>query len=198
AMGLCATHLAWEDAALQQGSVLPERAGVYFGAGRGGAKVAENLFGLLLQAAESWRGDRVAESETARRGPPVSVFDVFHGVNPTQYLQQCPAFIAGYAAIRYGAHGPTLTNVNLCSAGAQAIGEAAWVIARDDADIMIAGGSDSMLNPAELSAFCGLDAVTARNDDGPAASRPFDLRRDGCVVAEGAAAVILEELGHAR
>jgi 3-oxoacyl-[acyl-carrier-protein] synthase II len=91
-----------------------------------------------------------------------------------------------------------LTNVNLCSAGAQAIGEAAWVIARDDADVMIAGGADSMLNPAELTAFSNLDAVTVCNDDGPEACKPFDLRRDGCVIGEGAAALILEELGHAQ
>jgi len=198
AMGLCATHLAWEDAGLRSGSVLPDRLGVYFGSGRGGAEVAETLFGLLLQAADRWRGGSFVPPEEARRGATVSVFDVFHGVNPTRYLQQCPSFVAAYAAIRYHARGPTLTNVNLCSAGAQAIGEAAWVIARDDADVMIAGGSDSMLNPAELAAFCALDAVSASNDDGPAASRPFDLRRNGCVIGEGAAAVILEELGHAR
>jgi 3-oxoacyl-[acyl-carrier-protein] synthase II len=63
---------------------------------------------------------------------------------------------------------------------------------------MVAGGSDSMLNPAELTAFCALDAVSTRNEDGPAACKPFDLRRDGCVVGEGAAAVVLEELAHAR
>jgi 3-oxoacyl-(acyl-carrier-protein) synthase len=97
----------------------------------------------------------------------------------------------------YGARGPTLTNVNLCSAGSQAIGEAAWLIHRGDADVMLAGGADSMLNPVELPAFSALDAVSACNDP-ETASKPFDLTRDGCVVGEGATALVLEEADHAR
>jgi 3-oxoacyl-(acyl-carrier-protein) synthase len=164
---------------------------VYFGAGRGGAQVTQTIFGLLLEATGRARG-RGFRREMLR-----GAVSVFNAVRPTHYLQQCPCFVSAYCGIRHGARGPSLTNVNLCSAGAQAIGEAAWVIARDDADVMIAGGSDSMLNLAELTAFCALDAVSI-GCGGYGAPRPFDLRRDGCVVGEGAAVVILEELSHAR
>ena len=118
-------------------------------------------------------------------------------LNPVEFLQQCPALVSAYPSIRFQARGPVLTNVNLCSAGAQAIGEAYWTIVRGDADLMFAGGADSMLNPSELSAFCALEAVSRRNDLGPAASRPFDRQRDGCVVGEGAAVLILEDRDHA-
>jgi 3-oxoacyl-[acyl-carrier-protein] synthase II len=191
-LGLCAASLACEDARLGPETVAPERLGVFFGAGRGGARVSQEIFGLLLEALARWRAFRLRARLLG------GLLRVFNAVKPTHYLQQCPCFVSAYASIRFQARGPSLTNVNLCSAGAQAIGEAAWVIARDDADVMIAGGADSMLNPAELTAFCALDAVSTRNEDGPAASRPFDLRRDGCVVGEGGAAVVLEELNHAR
>ena len=108
------------------------------------------------------------------------------------FLQQCPSVAAAYIAMRYRAMGPNVTVVSLCAAGAQAIGEAAWAVARGDADIALAGGADSMLNPLDLTAFCKLDAVTARSHEVEAASKPFDLRRDGCVVGEGAAVLVLE------
>jgi 3-oxoacyl-[acyl-carrier-protein] synthase II len=146
----------------------------------------------MVAALGRWR------EKAIRRRLAGAALDAFSAVKPSHYLQQCPCFVSAYVSMRYHARGPTLTNVNLCSAGTQAIGEAAWVIARDDADVMITGGSDSMLNAAELTAFCALDAVSTCNEDGPAASRPFDLRRDGCVVGEGAAALVLEELDHAR
>ena len=196
-LGLCAAELACDDARLGAGVAPPDRFGIFFGAGRGGAAVAERLFNLLLAASFTWRRT-YARAEEARDEIAANVFSIFDGVKPSNYLQQAPSLVSSYIAIRRQARGPTLTNVNLCSAGAQAIGEAAWVIARDDADVMLAGAADSMLNPAELAGFCALDAVSRRNDEGPGASKPFDLRRDGCVIGEGGAAVVLEELGHAR
>jgi 3-oxoacyl-[acyl-carrier-protein] synthase II len=196
-MAFCAAELAARDAALA-GAVAPERLGVFFGAGRGGAEVSEALLALVAESAEEWPKLRVDDPEALYGRLAGSVFAALNRVRPTSYLQQCPTFVSGLLSIRHGARGPMLTNVNLCSAGAQAIGEAAWVIARDDADVMLAGGSDSMLNAAELTAFSNLDAVSARNEEGPEACKPFDLRRDGCVVGEGAAALVLEELGHAR
>ena len=103
-----------------------------------------------------------------------------------------PSVAAAYIAMRYRAMGPNVTLVSLCAAGAQAIGEAAWAVARGDADIALAGGADSMLNPLDLTAFCKLDAVTAKSHEVEGASKPFDLRRDGCVVGEGAAMFVLE------
>ena len=197
-LGLCAAELGCRDAALTPGDAAGERFGVYFGVGRGGARVAETVLSLLVQASRAFEQREFASPEGAHAEASAGVYGVFADVKPTDYLQQCPGLLAAYVAMRHGARGPTLTNVNLCSAGAQAIGEAAWAVARDDADVMLAGGADSMLNPAELAGFCALDAVSTRNEDGPEASKPFDLRRDGCVIAEGAAVLILEELTHAR
>src|SRR5262249_56576375 len=81
-------------------------------------------------------------------------------VNPMDFLQQCPSVAAAYIALRYRAMGPNVTLVSLCAAGAQAIGEAAWAGAPGDADIALAGGADSMLNPLDLTPFCKPDAVT--------------------------------------
>lgn len=198
AMGLCAADLAYRDAALVADDVAGDRLGVHFGVGRGGARVAATVAAKLLEEAATWQGRHYRTPEEAYDGLTRDLVRVLQSIRPTDHLQQCPSLLSSYVAIRHQARGPILTNVNLCSAGAQAIGEAAWVIARGDADVMITGGSDSMLNPAELAAFCALDAVSARNEDGPAACKPFDLRRDGCVLGEGAAAVVLEELGHAR
>jgi 3-oxoacyl-[acyl-carrier-protein] synthase II len=197
-MAFCAAELATRDARLPADGVAPERFGVFFGAGRGGAEVAEALLGIVAQATEEWRGLHSSDPDVVYDQMAASVFAALNRIRPTNYLQQCPTFVSGFLSIRHRAGGPMLTNVNLCSAGAQAIGEAAWVIARDDADVMLAGGSDSMLNPAELTAFSNLDAVSICNEEGPEACKPFDLRRDGCIVGEGAAALVLEELTHAR
>ena len=189
-LGLCAADVACRDAGLEPGQVTPERLGVFFGAGRGGREVTETMARALFDLFRE-RDHDGCPYEHVRAA-------MLEGVRPTEYLQQCPCLLSSYVAMRYRARGPTVTNVNLCSAGAQAVGEAAWVIAREDADVMIAGGADSMLNLEELTAFCALDAVSKRNEDGTAACKPFDLRRDGCVVGEGAAVLVLEELAHAR
>jgi 3-oxoacyl-[acyl-carrier-protein] synthase II len=196
-MALCASELAVRDAAIAD-AIPPERFGVFFGAGRGGAEVAEALLALVGEASEQWTRLRADDPAVLYSTMAGSIFGALGRIRPTSYLQQCPTFVSAFLSIRHRAAGPMLTNVNLCSAGAQAIGEAAWVIARDDADVMLAGGADSMLNAAELTAFSNLDAVSARNDEGPEACKPFDIRRDGCVVGEGAAALVLEELEHAR
>ena len=196
AMALCVSSEAVMDAGWEEGDVSPERLGVFFGAGRGGFQAAENHVRTQLAVARSWGLDLNSEtSDDATIERVVSRASTI--VNPVEFLQQCPALVGAFVSMQFNAQGPVMTNVNLCSAGAQAIGEAAWVIRRGDADAMIAGGSDSMLNPAELGGFCALDAVTAC-DDPEKASRPFDRTRDGCVVGEGAAALVLEELEHAR
>ena len=197
-MAFCATELAARDAGLAPPAAPRQRLGVFFGAGRGGAEVSETLLALVAEAAEEWPKLRERDPDALYSRLAGTVFGALNRIRPTSYLQQCPTFVSGFLSIRHGAAGPMLTNVNLCSAGAQAIGEAAWVIARDDADVMLAGGADSMLNAAELTAFSNLDAVTVQNDEGPDACKPFDLRRDGCVVGEGAATLVLEELEHAR
>jgi 3-oxoacyl-[acyl-carrier-protein] synthase II len=101
-------------------------------------------------------------------------------------------------AIVFGVRGPNIAVVTACATGANAIGEAAEIIRRGDADGMIAGGAEAAIVPLTLAAFNVMDALSRRNDDPQAASRPFERDRDGFVMAEGAGVLILESLDHAR
>ena len=94
--------------------------------------------------------------------------------------------------------GPNLSCLTACAAGSQAVGEAAELIRAGEAELMLAGGSQSMIHPFGLTGFCLLTALSQRNDEPTRASRPFDLRRDGFVLGEGAGLVVLEELEHAK
>lgn len=105
---------------------------------------------------------------------------------------------AGYLADAYALDGPNQACQTACAASSQAIGEALDIIRTGDADVMLAGGSHSMIHPLGISGFNRLTALSQRNDSPRTASRPFDLTRDGFVIGEGAGLVVLEELGHAR
>lgn len=107
--------------------------------------------------------------------------------------------ISGNLSIKYGLKGPNLACVTACSTGNHAIGEAARIIADDDADIMVAGGAESVVNALGLAGFAKMRAITADFNDTPEkASRPWDKKRSGFVMSEGAAALVLEELEHAK
>ncbi len=105
---------------------------------------------------------------------------------------------AGQVGIMSGALGPNFATVSACASGGHAIGEAWETIRRDDADVMIVGGTEAPLAEALVGSFAAMRALSTRNDDPAAASRPFDAGRDGFVIAEGAACLILEELEHAQ
>ncbi len=105
---------------------------------------------------------------------------------------------AGWVAIRHGLRGPNLCTTTACSSGAHAIGEAARMIERGDADAMLAGGSEAVVNELVVAGFAALRALSTRNDEPERASRPFDAARDGFVVGEGAGVLVLEALDHAR
>jgi 3-oxoacyl-[acyl-carrier-protein] synthase II len=105
---------------------------------------------------------------------------------------------SGVASITFGALGPNYSPTSACASSGHAIGEAFEIIRRGDADVMVGGGCEAPVYAAIVGGFAAMRALSTRNDDPPGASRPFDAGRDGFVVAEGAAALILEELGHAR
>lgn len=113
-----------------------------------------------------------------------------------------PMFLAdmasGIVSIQLGARGPNMATVSACASGAHAIGEAMATIARGDADVVVSGGSEAAVTPASVAGFAAAGALSMRNDDPQHASRPFDAGRDGFVIGEGAAILVLEELEHAR
>ena len=150
-----------------------ERTGVIFATGLGGV-------GTLVDGI----------SINALRGPDrISPFFIPMGI---------PNVGAGQIAISFGMTGPNFTTVSACASGGHAIGEAWETIRRDDADVMIAGGAEAGIREPLVGGFDSMHALSRRNDDPAGASRPFDQGRDGFVPGEGAGALVLEELEHAR
>ena len=173
--GLVVARQALDQAGLpgRMDGALAARTGVLLGSGLGGVAT---LFDNVLVMAE--------------RGPDrISPFFIPMGIANVG---------SGQVAINFGMLGPNFAIVSACATGAHAIGEAWETIRRDDADVMLAGGSEAAIHEAVLGGFSSMKALSTRNDDPPAASRPFDRGRDGFVIGEGAAMLVLEELAHAE
>jgi 3-oxoacyl-[acyl-carrier-protein] synthase II len=152
---------------------LAERTGVILGTGLGGV-------GTLIDGFTT----------NALRGPDrISPFLIPMGI---------PNIGAGQIAIQFGMTGPNFTTVSACATGGHALGESSEIIRRGDADVMIAGGAEAGIYEAVVGGFAAMRALSTRNDDPEAASRPFDAGRDGFVIGEGAGVVILEALEHAE
>lgn len=118
-------------------------------------------------------------------------------VSPFFVPMMLPDMATGIVSIQLGAKGPNLATVSACASAAHAIGEAAATIRRGDADVILAGGSEAAVTPAGVAGFAAAGALSTRNDDPEHASRPFDLHRDGFVLGEGGAVLVLESLSHA-
>jgi 3-oxoacyl-[acyl-carrier-protein] synthase II len=166
---------AVEQAGLESAmkSIAPERVGVIVGSGIGGLSTLEEQHEKLLD-----------------RGPGrVSPFFI-------------PMFIgdmaAGMISMRYGAQGPNYATVSACASSAHAVGAALRAIRVGEADLMIAGGTEATVTPLCMAGFASMKALSERNDSPETASRPFDATRDGFVLGEGSAMLILETLEHAR
>ncbi len=171
--GIAAAYEALEDCGLQIDESNAERIGVAIGSGIGGIGSIEKNHEAYLSG-----------------GPrKISPFFV-----PSSIINM----ISGNLSILKGIKGPNLSLVTACTTGTHSIGEAARIIAYGDADLMVAGGAESAITPTGLGGFCAARALSTRNDDPQAASRPWDRDRDGFVLADGAGVVVLEELEHAR
>lgn len=166
---VAASRLALESSRFTIDDENRARVGVLIGSALGGIGTAERELNTL-----------------AIRGPKrVSPFFI------PMYLAD---MASGYVGIEIGAQGPNLATLSACASSAHAIGEATEMIRRGAADVMLAGGSEAAVTPGSVAGFCALHALSTRNDEAESASRPFDATRDGFVVAEGAAVLILERL----
>jgi len=164
------------------------RLGIYLGAGEGSVD-NEVFFEAMVKA---WDGPN------ARMDWGKWAQVAFAKMSPMRELEQEPNMPAAHIAMLTGARGPTRSCLTACAASTQAVGEATEIIRRHDADIMIAGGAHSMIHPLGVMGFNRLTALSTRNDSPETASRPFSASRDGFVVGEGAAIIILESLSSAK
>ncbi|MDR3255921.1 MAG: beta-ketoacyl-ACP synthase II [Synergistaceae bacterium] len=168
-----AADMAIKDSGLDLGSIDPNLFGVYIGSGEGGITTTYENYGIMHE-----------------KGPSrVSPFFV------PMMLSNMPA---AYVAMYFGAKGPNMAVVTACSTATHCMGEAAYAIIREDADIMVVGGVEAAITPIAIAGFANMKALSTRNDDPKRASRPFDLDRDGFVMGEGAGILVFEELEHAK
>jgi 3-oxoacyl-[acyl-carrier-protein] synthase II len=119
-------------------------------------------------------------------------------LHPIHEAEQEAGTPAGHLASIFGARGPNCNCLTACAASSQAIGEAFEILRRGEADVMLSGGTHSMIHPFGVTGFNLLTALSTRNDEPTRASRPFDRDRDGFILGEGAGMIVLEELEHAR
>jgi 3-oxoacyl-[acyl-carrier-protein] synthase II len=169
---IAATRMALADAELDLAREDPDRVGAMMGTALGGVAHGERNYHAFL-------------TKGARAVDPALALTVFAGAASCNI------------AIEFGCTGPNSTNGMSCASGAIAIGDGFRAVSRGEADVMIAGGAEAPLAPLCFGAFASIRAMSTRNDDPGHASRPFDAGRDGFVMAEGAAVLILEERGRA-
>ena len=167
--------------------VEPTRFGIYLGAGEG----QQDFFRFAQMMC-------VAVDEDGQLDLKAFVEAGLEILDPVAELEQEPNMPSGYLAGLLNAQGPNVNCLTACAASSQAIGEAAEIIRGGEADVMLSGGTHSMIHPFGVTGFNLLTALSERNDEPERASRPFDMHRDGFVLGEGASMLVLEELEHAR
>ncbi len=171
--GIAAGMQALDDAGLEVTEANAERIGVAIGSGIGGINTIENNY------------------EAYAAGGPRKISPFFV---PASIINM----ISGNLSIMRGIKGPNIAMVTACTTGTHSIGEAGRMIQYGDADAMIAGGAEYAITKLGLGGFCAARALSTRNDDPQAASRPWDKERDGFVLSDGAGVVLLEEYEHAK
>jgi 3-oxoacyl-[acyl-carrier-protein] synthase II len=172
-LAVAAADFAMRMAALEIAPSIADATGVYISSGIGGFDIIEREHCKLLE------------------GGPGRITPFF-----------IPAAIinlaSGVISIRYGARGPNSATATACSASAHAVGDSFRLIERGDADVMICGGTEAAITPMGIGGFAAMKALSTRNDEPSRASRPFDAKRDGFIVGEGAGILVLEALEHAQ
>jgi len=172
-LALAASDEAMRMSGLQVTPELAPRVGVHIGSGIGGFDVIEREHSNLLQG-----------------GP--------RRISPFFIPASIVNLAAGHVSIRYNAKGPNEATCTACTSSAHSVGDAFKIIARCDADVMIAGGAEAAITPMGVGGFAAMRALSTRNDEPEKASRPWDAGRDGFIIGEGAGVLILEELEFAR
>ena len=177
---------AARNAAMLDAAIDPTRCGVYLGCGE-----AFEEFPRFVESISAATDHGEYDSDTFAR-------EALRIFNPETEREYQPHTAARHLAAVCNAHGPNANCISACASGAQAIGEAARIIRCGEADVMLAGGAHSTINPFGVTGFHRLSALSTRNSDPEGAARPFDRNRDGFVIGEGAALFVLEELSHAQ
>jgi 3-oxoacyl-[acyl-carrier-protein] synthase II len=173
-LAVAASTMALKDANLNvKEDMNPERAGIFVGSGIGGLSTWEDQHHILLD-----------------KGPK--------RVSPFFIPMMIANMGSGQISIITGAKGPNSTVVTACATGTNSIGDAYKLIQRNEADVMVCGGAEATIRPTGMAGFCALRAMSTRNEEPERASRPFDIDRDGFVMAEGSGVLVIEELEHAK
>ena len=185
-MAVGAAKQAMDDSGVNETLKDRTRLGVYLGSGEG----SQDFDSFTKMVASALTDDGFEIANFVRTGLEI--------LNPVFEQEQEPSMPAGHIAAQFDAQGPNYNCLTACAASSQAIGEATELIRRGDVDVMLSGGTHSMIHPLGVSGFNLLTALSTSNDEPTRASRPFDRLRDGFVLGEGAAIVIVEELEHAK
>jgi len=185
---LRAAEEAFKSCGLKSGSFDPERFGIYFGAADSGVD-----FKAFVQTI-----GRSLDAETGKIDGGRYLEAAGHIMTGMGELESQPYMTLSHLVKRFKIEGPATNGITACAASSQAIGEAFEWIRRGDTDMMMTGGSHSMVYPLGIAGFSLLTALSTRNEEPARASRPFDKNRDGFVLSEGACVLMLEELEHAR
>ncbi|NLB84158.1 MAG: beta-ketoacyl-ACP synthase II [Synergistaceae bacterium] len=170
---VAAAGLAVEDAQLDTAALDPHKFGVYIGSGQGGIETTFNNFKTMME-----------------KGPK--------RVSPFFIPMMISNMSTAYVAIKHNAKGPNICVVTACATSVHSMGEAYHTIVRDDADVILAGGTEAALRSISIAGFAAMKALSTRISEPEKASRPFDVDRDGFVMGEGAGVLVLEELEHAK
>ncbi|MEY3942081.1 MAG: beta-ketoacyl-[acyl-carrier-protein] synthase, partial [Bacteroidota bacterium] len=173
-LGLIAAEEAVADSGLEASNPNKDRVGVIWGSGIGGLDTFTEEFGNFFKGGEVPR------------------------FNPFFIPKMIADICGGYISMKYGYRGPNYTTVSACASSTNAVIDALMLIRLGKADVIITGGSEAAVSPGGIGGFNSMHALSTRNDDYLTASRPFDKDRDGFVLGEGAAALVLEEYEHAK